>query len=392
MTRRPDQAVVDDYLERARKVAVIARENAHAVDRDARFPSEAIDSAREQGLLSLLVSTEEGGAGLTFGQVAAVTQVIAAACGSTGMVFAMHQNQMAGLVRHGDTDFFRQRRQSIATEQLLLASATTEIGIGGDIRRSTCSVEPGPDGTFVLKKNAPVISYGEYADVILVTARSSPDAAPNDQVLVYCEADTATLERTGEWDTLGFRGTCSPGFQLEAHGSEAAILPESFADISARSMLPASHLFWSSVWLGIATEAVDRARAFVRRAGRRNPGSTPPGAARVAELGIALQAFASSVNHSADRFDAIDPGSDELESVPFALAMNGLKISSSNAVVDITGAAMLAVGIAGYRQDSAYTIGRLLRDAYGASIMVNNDRILGNSAVMELVNRRGGYW
>lgn len=385
-------AVHEDYLERARKVAVVAKENAHAVDKDARFPVEAIDSARDQGLMSLLVSIDEGGAGLSFSEVAAITQVIAAACGSTGMIFAMHQNQMAGLVRHGDTEFFRERRRQIANDQLLLASATTEIGIGGDIRRSTCAVEPAEDGTFVLKKNAPVISYGEYADVILVTARRSPDAEPNDQVLVYCEADTATLQRTGDWDTLGFRGTCSPGFQLEAHGSVDAILPHSFADISARSMLPASHLFWSSVWLGISTEAVDRARAFVRRAARRTPGTTPPGAARVAELGIALQTFASTVNHSAQRFDAIEPGSDELESVPFALAMNGLKISSSNAVVDITGEAMLAIGIAGYRQDSPYSVGRLLRDAYGASIMVNNDRILGNSAVMELVNRRGGFW
>ena len=35
-----------------------------------------------------------------------------------------------------------------------------------------------------LEKQAPVISYGEYADGVLATARRDPDSPPNDQVLV----------------------------------------------------------------------------------------------------------------------------------------------------------------------------------------------------------------
>ena len=42
-----------------------------------------------------------------------------------------------------------------------------------------------------LVKNAPVISYGEQADLVLVTARRDADSAPSDQVLVACDAATA---------------------------------------------------------------------------------------------------------------------------------------------------------------------------------------------------------
>ena len=67
--------------------------------------------------------------------------------------------------------------------------------------------------------------------------------------------------------------------------------------------------------------------------------------------------------------------------------VNGLKVAASTLVVDIVGRAMLICGIAGYREDSEYSLGRQLRDAYGAALMVNNDRIIGNSAQLLLVHK-----
>ena len=53
-------------------------------------------------------------------------------------------------------------------------------------------------------------------------------------------------------------------------------------------MLPVSHVLWTSLWLGLASDAVDRARAFVRAEARRTPGASPCAlrlAETVAELG-----------------------------------------------------------------------------------------------------------
>jgi acyl-CoA dehydrogenase len=71
----------------------------------------------------------------------------------------------------------------------------------------------------------------------------------------------------------------------------------------------------------------------------------------------------------------------------FALRVNNLKVTSSRALIDVVSQAMTICGIAAYRNDSSTSLGRHLRDAYGASLMVNNDRILGQSAVMQIMQR-----
>ena len=53
----------------------------------------------------------------------------------------------------------------------------------------------------------------------------------------------------------------------------------------------------------------------------------------------------------------------------------------------VPGKAMVIIGIMAYREDSKYSLGRTLRDAWGAPLMVNNDRILGQTATMQIVQR-----
>ena len=78
---------------------------------------------------------------------------------------------------------------------------------------------------------------------------------------------------------------------------------------------------------------------------------------------------------------------DTLSSLPFAVAMNNLKIGSSQMAVQVINHALLTCGLAGYRNDTPYSIGRHLRDAHSAALMINNDRILANTANLLLVLR-----
>jgi acyl-CoA dehydrogenase len=71
----------------------------------------------------------------------------------------------------------------------------------------------------------------------------------------------------------------------------------------------------------------------------------------------------------------------------FAIRMNALKTSASDAVVDLVGRAMTITGMAGYRNDGEFSLARQLRDATGAALMVNNDRILGANAQMLLIHK-----
>ena len=245
------------------------------VDREARFPRESIDALRQARLLSAYVPREYGGLGLNVVQVARLCEVLGQYCGSSAMIYAMHMIQVACVVHHAQQSaYFRDYLRQLAEGQRLMASATTEVGVGGDLRTSLCAVEVGGD-SFRLTKKAPVISYGEAADDILVTCRKSPDAPPGDQVQVLVHRGDYTAEPLSGWDTLGFRGTCSSGFTLTARGRTEQILPGPFADILSQTMHPYSHIVWSSLWSGIATDAVNRARAFVRAEARKTPGKRP---------------------------------------------------------------------------------------------------------------------
>ena len=151
-------------------------------------------------------------------------------------------------------------------------------------------------------------------------------------------------------------------------------------------MHPFSHVVWSSLWLGIATDAVNRARAYVRAEARKNPHLPPASSLRLAETDIVLYGMRNNVHSTAADYARLlienDPAT--FRSFGFATRVNNLKLSSSQLVVDIVGRAMLICGISGYRNDSKFALGRHLRDAYGAALMVNNDRILGHNATMLL--------
>jgi len=191
----------------------------------------------------------------------------------------------------------------------------------------------------------------------------------------------------GEWNALGFRGTCSTGFILRASGDAEEVLDEPYADISTRTMLPTAHLLWASVWLGIASDAVELARRFVQREARKKPGVTPPAGLRLAQVTVVHQQFIDMVQSSLTRYEEAGFDPDRLSSIGLSVAMNALKVSASTLVVDIVRECMLICGLASYRLDTPFSLGRHLRDSMGAALMVNNDRIMANNAQMLLVLR-----
>ena len=360
------------------------------VDAEARFPHEAFAALRAEKLLSAYVTEEFGGMGLSMTQISRICEILGHYCASTAMVYAMHQIQVACILHHGQSsDFFRGYLRRMVDEQLLLASATTELGVGGDLRSSICCVDVDGD-RFTIEKQAPVISYALDADAILVTARRGPDAQSSDQVHVVVERDQAELKQIAGWDTLGFRGTCSLGFVLKGSGHVDQILPTPFADILSQSMHPFSHMTWGSLWLGLASDAVSTARASVRKKILENPDTPPVSALRLAEVDEILFGMRSGLYSTMAEYQRmLDAGDDDAYSnFGFSIRVNNVKITCSELVVDIVGRALQIVGISGYKNDSRSSLARHLRDAYGASLMVNNDRIRGHNATMQAVYRQ----
>jgi acyl-CoA dehydrogenase len=319
-----------------------------------------------------------GGDGAGMSELAEVCYVLGQACASTAMVFAMHQATMACVLRHGlsspwHVDFLR----GVAAWQLLLASSTTEGERGSDIRNSEAPVVT--DGAHIrLDRIASVVSYAEAADAIVTTARRAPDAASSDQVLVVFRREDYTLERISVWNALGMRGTCSNGYNLHAVGEACQIVPAPYGPIHTQSMVPASHLLWSSVWTGIAAAAVERARRHLRKRMRGLPDTLPQGVAHVQKARSSLRTLRALISTTLDQYEAIADDATALSTMEFQSTISLLKVDVSELAVATALTAMRACGLAGYLNDSEASVGRHVRDLLSSPIMINNDRILGN--------------
>jgi acyl-CoA dehydrogenase len=133
---------------------------------------------------------------------------------------------------------------------------------------------------------------------------------------------------------------------------------------------------------------VSRAQAFVRAAARRNPGTPQPGALRVAEASNMLQMLKSEIIACLKIYNDAKRDPDKLASMGFAIAMNNLKVATSQTILQIINHAMLVCGIMGYKNGTPYSLGRHLRDAHSAQLMISNERILGNTATMLLIHKQ----
>ena len=126
---------------------------------------------KAEKLLGIMVPASLGGEEASVAEVVDVCFALGRACSSTGMIYAMHQVKAACVVHHGmDSAWHRDFMGRMISDQLLLASSTTEGKGGGNVRSSEAPVEQS-DGRIVLVRDASVISYGAQADAVVTTAR-----------------------------------------------------------------------------------------------------------------------------------------------------------------------------------------------------------------------------
>ena len=252
--------------------------------------------------------------------------------------------------------------------------------------KSVAALTPAGDGVATLEKQAPTVSYGQYADDLLITLRRSPDAEPGDQVLALARKDQTTLEQNGTWDPLGMRGTCSPGFVVRAEIPTEQVLGPPFSEIAPVSMVPVSHVLWSHLWLGIASDAFDRARSFVGAAAKRKPGEPLPAVTRLSHLLSEMAPLRAEVKLAlAEYCDALSTDREKLQTMASVLRFNNLKLSASEQAPKVCQGALEVCGIMGFKNDTPFSVGRHLRDTMSACLMVANERIHQTNASLLLI-------
>jgi acyl-CoA dehydrogenase len=297
----------------------------------------------------------------------------------------MHQIQLALIIHHGKTPTLESFLRELATDQLLIASATSEVGVGGDARRSICALEPCPNG-FRLEKQATCVSYGAEADAILATARRTPESTEEDQAFVLLRPPQLALEPLSGWDAFGLRGTDSRGFRVSGEVESGYVFADSGEVALGRTGVATNNLLQCGVWLGIAEAAAERAHTSVRAKARRDPDSFSAGPLRMAELVGPLQALRDIMTSATMRSESVLRDDEGSQGPGLIVAMNTLKVSASELALEVVHRAMLISGIDGYRNGASGSLGRHVADIYGALIMVNNDRLLlGSSELLRIL-------
>ncbi|HEX6870114.1 MAG TPA: acyl-CoA dehydrogenase family protein, partial [Micromonosporaceae bacterium] len=240
-----------DLPRRVAAVLPVLREHAATIDGAASFPQANLDALRKQGLLGLLVPSRYGGLGGNLADLVSVADQLAGACLSTAMIWAMHCQQVATVVGHAATTLRERLLPRIGAGEVYLASVTSERGKGGHVLSAQAPLRR-VDGQLVLRREAPIVTGGQFADGFLITMRDRPEAPANAVSMVYADRSQLRLHCSGDWNPMGMRGTHSVAMTLEAALEPDQIVgaPGAFREVAVSTFAPVGHVAWTACWLG----------------------------------------------------------------------------------------------------------------------------------------------
>lgn len=378
-TRTPRQVTTADgtmWRAAAEAVAATAARTAEQTDREASFPVESLAAMRRTRLLGLLVPADHGGGGGGFSDMVEATTTIARADLTTGLVFAMHCQQVIALVRHGSARLREELLPAIARGELYLGSITTEPGTGGDLLSSESPLEKS-GGTLVIDRVAPVVTGGRHADGFLVTMRSADADTPTRVDLVYAARDQLSVAVVGDWDPLGMRATESVPMTLRGSVPNWQLVgePGGFRDIAASLFGPAAHLGWSAAWLGTAAGALSRVVRHVRES-RSLDVSSPLVLTNLAAVRERIDVVHALLRHTLAVVDEEEARYGAVTSTAARLLINTLKTRASEDCFAAVNGLVELVGLRhGYMKNSPTGLERAFRDLRSASLNYANERL-----------------
>jgi alkylation response protein AidB-like acyl-CoA dehydrogenase len=152
-------------------------------------------AAGRQGLLGYFVDEAYGGGGTDDYRYGVVIAEELARGGFSGAAFPLHNDIIGPYLQRLATDEQRQRwLPGFCTGEIITAIAMTEPGAGSDLQGiRTSAVDKGDH--FVLNGQKTFISNGILADLVIVVARTDPEAGVRGISLLVVERGMAGFER-----------------------------------------------------------------------------------------------------------------------------------------------------------------------------------------------------
>ena len=247
----------------------VVQPHAADVDRDHRFPDEAITAAAESGLMGVLVPREYGGAGLDALAFAICIEELAQACASTAVIVDVHTSVgTEPILLFGHEEQKRRWLPRLASGELLGAFALTEPAAGSDAASLQTSARRNGSG-YVLNGTKVFITNIGRAGLYVVFARTGEEERAGGVTAFLVPGDSSGLRVGQIFDKMGLHGSPTGELVLEDVNVPLAnrLGPEGQGFTVAMRALDSGRIGISGQALGIAQAAVDEARALMRERG-----------------------------------------------------------------------------------------------------------------------------
>lgn len=326
------------------------------VDHTNQFPNHLWKEMGDLGLLGITVDEAYGGVGMGYLAHTVAVEEIARASASISLSYGAHSNLCVNQINlNGSDEQKRKYLPGLVSGEHIGALAMSEPGAGSDVVSMKLRADK-RDGFYVLKGNKYWITNGPDADVLVVYAKTDPEAGSKGITAFIIEKSMRGFSTSPHFDKLGMRGSNTA--ELIFDGVEVPfenVLGEEGRGVRVlMSGLDYERVVLSGIGLGIMAACLDEVMPYVST---REQFGQPIGnfqlmQGKIADMYVSLNTARAYVYEVAK---ACDRGT-----VTRQDAAGAVLYGSEQAMVQAH-QAVQALGGAGFLSDSV--VSRLFRDA-----------------------------
>ncbi|HXE68624.1 MAG TPA: isovaleryl-CoA dehydrogenase [Hyphomicrobiaceae bacterium] len=185
------------------KIAPMAAE----LDKSNAFPRELWPKLGELGVLGITVEEEYGGAGLGYLEHCLAMEEISRGSAAVGLSYGAHSNLCVNQIRRNGSEV--QKRAylpKLISGEHIGALAMSETGAGSDVVSMRLRADKKSD-RYVLNGSKMWITNGPCADVLVVYAKTAPEAGPRGISAFLIERGFKGFTSSQKLDKMGMRGS-----------------------------------------------------------------------------------------------------------------------------------------------------------------------------------------